>query len=129
MLHLQAATEVLLKARLQREHWILVFKKPETATQSAFDSVDFESCTTDEDFTRLTRICGLDLPDKGIEAVGKLARDRNALQRYGMTAPAGAVEARAAGTALQQRGGASTSHGIRTGRRLHAFRPRASMRG
>ncbi|QOV33094.1 hypothetical protein IM697_22755 [Streptomyces ferrugineus] len=96
VLHLQAATEVLLKARLQDEHWTLVFKKPETATRTAFDNADFESCTTDEAFTRLTQITGLDLPDKALAAVKKLARDRNALQHYAFTAPAGAVEARAA---------------------------------
>lgn len=96
VLHLQAATEVLLKARLQDEHWALVFKKPETATRTAFDNADFESCTTDEAFTRLSQITGLDLPDKALAAVKKLARDRNALQHYAFTAPAGAVEARAA---------------------------------
>ncbi|MER5473529.1 hypothetical protein [Streptomyces sp. NPDC002685] len=94
VLHLQAATEVLLKARLQREHWTLVFRKPETATRSAFDSADFDSCSTDEAFARLTRITGLALPDKAVTAVKKLARDRNALQHYGLTAQAAAVEAR-----------------------------------
>ncbi|MEU6278538.1 hypothetical protein ABZ871_40050 [Streptomyces populi] len=87
---------MFLKARLEREHWSLVFAKPETATRKAFDNADFISCTTEEAFTRLTRIAGLNLPDKALAAVGKLARDRNALQHYGLTAPAGALEARAA---------------------------------
>src|SRR4051794_21616080 len=33
VLHLQAAVEVLLKARLMAEHWSLVFSKPEDATR------------------------------------------------------------------------------------------------
>ncbi|MEU2737370.1 hypothetical protein ABZ656_18680 [Streptomyces sp. NPDC007095] len=96
VLHLQAAAEVFLKARLQHEHWTLVFKNPAAATRKDFDSAEFESCTTGEAFTRLTQIAGLDLPDKAVAAVKRLARDRNALQHYGLTAPAAAVEARAA---------------------------------
>ncbi|MFE1443930.1 hypothetical protein [Streptomyces sp. NPDC058739] len=92
VLHLQAAAEVFLKARLQREHWTLVFAKPETATRKAFDSADFESCTTGQAFTRLTQITGLDLPKKAGEALAKLAQDRNALQHYGLTALATVVE-------------------------------------
>ncbi|MFI1700319.1 hypothetical protein ACH419_30655 [Streptomyces bobili] len=92
VLHLQAAAEVFLKARLQREHWTLVFKKPETATREAFDSADFDSCTTEEAFTRLTQIAGLDLPKKAGGALTKLAQDRNALQHYGLTALAAVVE-------------------------------------
>ncbi|MET7775783.1 hypothetical protein ABZT28_08370 [Streptomyces sp. NPDC005388] len=60
------------------------------------DSADFDSWGTDEAFARLTRITGLALPDKAVAAVKKLARDRNALQHYGLTAPAAAVEARTA---------------------------------
>jgi DNA-directed RNA polymerase subunit RPC12/RpoP len=95
VLHLQAAAEVLLKARLQREHWTLVFKNPAAATHKDFKSVTFDSCTTGEAFDRLNRIVGLDLPKKAGDALTKLARDRNALQHYGLTTPAGAVEARA----------------------------------
>jgi hypothetical protein len=97
VLHLQAATEVFLKARLQRDHWTLVFKNPATATRTAFDSGKIESsCTTEEAFTRLTRIKGLALPDKALDAVKELAKVRNALQHYGLTAQANAVEKRAA---------------------------------
>ncbi|MGC4982389.1 hypothetical protein ACLQ18_17380 [Streptomyces sp. DT193] len=84
VLHLQAATEVFLKARLQRDHWTLVFKNPATAARTAFDSGKIESsCTTEEAFTRLTRIKGLALPDKALDAVKELAKVRNALQHYG----------------------------------------------
>ncbi|MFD7668139.1 hypothetical protein [Streptomyces sp. NPDC059788] len=96
VLHLQAATEVLLKARLQQEHWSLVFKEPQRATRAAFDSADFLSCTAEDAFTRLQNIAGLPLADSDLKAVKKLARDRNALMHYGLTSPAAAVEARAA---------------------------------
>ena len=38
VLHLQAAVEVLLKVRLIREHWALVFRYPDKASRGAFSS-------------------------------------------------------------------------------------------
>ncbi|MFH8395764.1 hypothetical protein [Streptomyces sp. NPDC018036] len=96
VLHLQAGVEVLLKVRLQSEHWSLVFKKPENASPARFASADFESCTTDDALTRLKQIAGLPLADKDITAIKQLARTRNALTHYGLTTEAHAVEARAA---------------------------------
>ncbi|MGW3359942.1 hypothetical protein ACWDFL_31730 [Streptomyces bungoensis] len=43
---LQDATETLLKARLQHEHWALVVAKPDGATRAAFARGDFLSCMT-----------------------------------------------------------------------------------
>ncbi|WP_405729187.1 hypothetical protein OG885_09850 [Streptomyces sp. NBC_00028] len=95
VLHLQAAAEVLLKARLQLEHWSLVFKDPGTATRKAFDSADFESCGTVAAVDRLRDIAGLAFDKKETDALKELAKDRNALQHYGLTHSARAVEARA----------------------------------
>ncbi|MET9933395.1 MULTISPECIES: hypothetical protein [unclassified Streptomyces] len=96
VLHLQAGVEVLLKVRLQGEHWSLIFKKPENASPARFASGDFESCTTDDALARLKQIAGLALADKDVTAIKQLARSRNALTHYGLTAKAAAVEARAA---------------------------------
>ncbi|MFJ6086492.1 hypothetical protein ACIQI8_34395 [Streptomyces sp. NPDC092369] len=95
VLHLQAAVEVLLKARLLREHWSLVFKDPGTATRAAFDSGDFESCGTGAAVKRLCDVVGIAIDKKESDALDALAKDRNALQHYGLTHPAHAVEARA----------------------------------
>lgn len=95
VLHLQAAVEVLLKARLLREHWALVFKDPGTATRVAFDRGDFESCGTAAAVQRLRDIAGIDIDKKESDALEALAKDRNALQHYGLTHNAYAVEARA----------------------------------
>lgn len=95
VLHLQAAVEVLLKARLLREHWSLVFKNPGTATRKDFESADFESCGTDAAVQRLHDIAGISFDKKETAALDALAKDRNALQHYGLTHSAHAVEARA----------------------------------
>jgi hypothetical protein len=95
VLHLQAAVEVLLKARLLREHWTLIFKDPGRATRKDFESGDFESCGTEAAVERLRDIAGVAIDRKEAEALKDLAKDRNALQHYGLTHNAQAVEARA----------------------------------
>lgn len=95
VLHLQAAVEVLLKARLVREHWSLVFRDPGTATHKKFLQASFDSCTTSTAVMRLRNIAGLTISGEAADALNDLARDRNALQHYGLTHNARAVEARA----------------------------------
>ena len=96
VLHLQAATEVLLKARLQQEHWSLVLKDPGRADRAKFDKGDFETCGTVDAVKRLRNIVGVDISPKSESAVSELATTRNALQHYGLTASTYAVESRAA---------------------------------
>ncbi|MCX4411253.1 hypothetical protein OG840_59715 [Streptomyces sp. NBC_01764] len=95
VLHLHAAAEVLLKTRLVREHWSLVFDDPGQATERAFRSGGFKSCTLTQAVVRLRNIAGITITAKEDEALGDLGRDRNALQHYGLTHNARAVEARA----------------------------------
>jgi hypothetical protein len=52
VLHLQAATEVLLKVRLIREHWSLVFKNPDKASRASFYSGEFQSINLEESLAR-----------------------------------------------------------------------------
>lgn len=61
VLHLQAAVEVLLKVRLIREHWTLVFSKPNQASQAAFATGDFTSIGLDDTMARLKGIVGVSL--------------------------------------------------------------------
>lgn len=96
VLHIQAAAEVLLKSRLVHEHWSLVFKEPGSATRKKFESGDFESCTTQAAVDRLRNVADVAVDDKGAAALKSLAKSRNALQHYGLTTSAPAVEARAA---------------------------------
>ncbi|WP_124281791.1 hypothetical protein [Streptomyces sp. ADI97-07] len=94
VLHLHSAVEVLLKARLMQEHWALVFEKPESATREKYEEAEFKSCGVVDALERLERIAGLDLGYRGRveQQVGKLVKWRNALQHFGLTAPALAVE-------------------------------------
>ncbi|WP_314616940.1 hypothetical protein [Streptomyces stackebrandtii] len=95
VLHLAAGTEVLLKARLQLEHWSLVFAQPGTATKQALEDGSFSSCSPEETRQRLTNIVGIPFNIREKKALSDLARSRNALQHYGLVgdnADAGRVE-------------------------------------
>ncbi|MEW2417555.1 hypothetical protein AB0953_28090 [Streptomyces sp. NPDC046866] len=96
VLHLQAAAEVLLKARLQREHWSLVFADPGLATRRTFEAGAFNSCGIKETIARLKDIARVNIDDKAVAHLADLTKDRNALQHYGLTHNARAVESRAA---------------------------------
>ncbi|MFD7972852.1 hypothetical protein [Streptomyces clavifer] len=104
VLHLQAATEVLLKYRLSLEHWTLVLqnldvsraKPSKRMTRAFFEKGDFVSCTIDETVHRLRSIVGIPIPDVAGEQIASLARSRNMLQHYGLTDAEGEVEVRTA---------------------------------
>ncbi|MEU6672284.1 hypothetical protein [Streptomyces sp. NPDC046727] len=84
VLHLAAGAEVLLKARLQIEHWSLVFTHPGQATRKALEDGSLTSCSPDETRQRLTNIVGIEFTAREKTALTELARSRNALQHYGL---------------------------------------------
>ncbi|MGW3647057.1 hypothetical protein [Streptomyces sp. NPDC000878] len=104
VLHLQAATEVLLKYRLYLEHWTLVLQnldvsranKSKKMTRELFDRGDFVSCTPEETVERLRSVLGLTISDQEQKQILDLAKSRNALQHYGLTDADGTIEARTA---------------------------------
>ncbi|MES9559003.1 MULTISPECIES: hypothetical protein [unclassified Streptomyces] len=97
ILHLAAGAEVLLKARLQLEHWTLIFKDPGRAKRTELENGTFVSCSPGETLDRLRDIADVRIDGKDATALTQLANHRNALQHYGLTGPsaeAPAVESR-----------------------------------
>ncbi|MFI1062625.1 hypothetical protein ACH4TC_12120 [Streptomyces spororaveus] len=94
VLHLQAATEVLLKARLIAFDWRLTFKKAEEADRAAFDRGGFQSCNVDTAIKRLRADAGVEVPSEAKGHITHLASQRNRLQHFGLTEPALAVRSR-----------------------------------
>jgi predicted RNA-binding Zn-ribbon protein involved in translation (DUF1610 family) len=92
VLHLQAAAEVLLKVRLMREHWSLVFRSPDKANLVDFKSGDFQSIGLEEALTRLKGIATVDLPVGARESLKALAKERNKLQHFGLVTQRIAIE-------------------------------------
>ncbi|MFD8391061.1 hypothetical protein ACFV2N_18130 [Streptomyces sp. NPDC059680] len=95
VLHLQAATEVLLKALLVSLDWTQVFSKPVEADQLAYQQGDFNSCKIDDAIKRL-RARGVEIAPEDKGNITHLAQQRNRLQHFGLTAAAPAIESRAA---------------------------------
>ncbi|WP_052385522.1 hypothetical protein [Streptomyces sp. NRRL F-2890] len=96
VLHLQAAAEVLLKARLREEHWSLVISKAEKTNLKKFEKGEFESATNAETVRRLVEVVGLDISAGDKKTLLDLATTRNQLQHWGITEEANAVLTRAA---------------------------------
>lgn len=92
VLHLQAATEVLLKVRLMREHWSLVFARMKGVNHGAFASGDFISTGLEETLERLKGIAGVELPAPASNSMLALAKERNKLQHHGLESQAPAIE-------------------------------------
>src|SRR4051794_21942996 len=58
VIHFCAGIELLLKARLLREHWSLVVTKPGEISKRKFEEGDFESVSMRQCFERLENVCG-----------------------------------------------------------------------
>lgn len=96
VLHLQAATEVLLKARVIQSDWRQVWLKPGQANEAAYKSGEFRSCGLEEAIERLAGL-GVVVEPAMRSEIKLLGRQRNRLQHFGLTENALAVESRAAG--------------------------------
>jgi hypothetical protein len=99
ILHLAAAIEVLLKARLAQEHWALVFRSIENAEQDAWGSAaptEKRTVSSWEAMSRLEAVCGVQFSNRDKDRVAAAVRKRNQLQHYGLADSAAAVEAIAA---------------------------------
>jgi len=59
LLHLISGIELLLKSRLELEHWSLLFQEVDKANESSFDSGDFRSVDFDSLIQRLSGISGI----------------------------------------------------------------------
>ncbi|GHH57143.1 hypothetical protein [Streptomyces candidus] len=96
VLHLQAATKVLVKARLQTAHWSPVVKDLSKCTREKYDEGKCESATIAESMRRLVDVIGLPIEKRDREAVEELGRLRNRLQHWGLQETAALVRKQAA---------------------------------
>ncbi|MEQ7127083.1 hypothetical protein ABN034_21415 [Actinopolymorpha sp. B11F2] len=99
VLHLHAAAEVLLKVRLMREHWALVFRDPGSAKRDALRQGDFQSVGIDETIVRLRGTASVELDKSAIDHLKRLGKERNKLQHFGFEGNQYAIES-IAGQAL-----------------------------
>ena len=77
VINLATGIELLLKARLVREHWALIVARPEKASLAHFASGSFQSVNLDEAITRLRNVAGLTITKEEEECFGALRDHRN----------------------------------------------------
>ncbi|MDP5317387.1 serine/arginine repetitive matrix protein 1 [Streptomyces poriferorum] len=92
VLHLEAAVELLLKARLHSEHWTLVFTDLQKVTPKQLEESTFQTVGAEKALERLKTFVKVDVTQKDKTAVSKLVKHRNRLQHFGFTGNASEVE-------------------------------------
>ncbi|MGB3443661.1 MAG: hypothetical protein WBA97_33405 [Actinophytocola sp.] len=96
VLHLQAAIEILVKVRLQREGIQHIFEDPYSADQNKLRQGDFRSVTLTTAIKRLAKVADVQLSNPQRDALNSLNKERNKLQHFGSTSNHEVVTIRAA---------------------------------
>lgn len=82
VIHFCAAVEMLLKARLMKEHWSLIVSKPEQANLAKFMAGDFISVTLEDSRARIRDVAGEDISDDAYGSFRALANHRNKMVHF-----------------------------------------------
>ena len=82
---LAAATELILKARLCKEHWSLIFQSIEQASLDTLNTGDFSSVNFDTCIKRLEKIASVSLPRDSLDTLYKLRAQRNLYEHFRLT--------------------------------------------
>lgn len=85
ILHLFAGIELLLKERIFREHWSLIFQDIKHASKTRLNSGDFKTVDFDTSTARLINIAGVNLPKQQLHHVNSLRQLRNRIQHFHIT--------------------------------------------
>lgn len=92
-IHLAAGIELVLKERLRKEHWTLVFAKPDGAARRDYQTGSFQSVYMDDSIRRLGNICGVKISEEQQRHLRNLRDRRNRLEHFGITDSAEAFKA------------------------------------
>src|SRR5579884_893603 len=93
---LDGGIELILKERLRREHWRLIFADQEQADERAYKSGDFRSVDVPECLKRLANETTADVPPKLRKRVKAFRRRRNKMQHFQFAETKTAIESASA---------------------------------
>jgi hypothetical protein len=82
ILHLSDGVELILKERLKREHWSLLFADMKKANKAAFSNGDFKSVDFDDCMERLENVVQIEIQPHQRKLLNKLRSVRNKLQHF-----------------------------------------------
>lgn len=84
VLHLCSGIELVLKERLQLEHWSLVFDDPANAQKHAYEAGDFSSVSFKDCLKRLSNISSIEISDEHRQKLLRFRDKRNRLEHFGI---------------------------------------------
>ena len=82
ILHLADGVELLFKARLEREHWSLLFADINQASLEKLERGDFKSVDFEDTCRRLRQIALVEIDQRESEQLNELRRLRNKIRHY-----------------------------------------------
>ena len=85
VLHLGNGVELLIKARIAREHWSLIFDDVDGASHDKLTAGDFVSVAFPKALTRLNQIVGVSIDKSSMEHLNSLRQLRNRLTHFTAT--------------------------------------------
>lgn len=94
-LHLASGIELVLKARLEREDWRLLFIEPEEADERRYTTGDFKSIGMDTCIDRFVDECGIEIRPEDRATLTSFRRKRNRFEHFAIIDTKEAVEASA----------------------------------
>ncbi|MBI3296743.1 MAG: hypothetical protein HYZ75_01170 [Elusimicrobia bacterium] len=96
ILHLAAGIELILKERLRREHWSLLFENVDKANTAAMTSGDFKSVTFESLVDRLAGVAQVTIAKHEFQVIDDLRKRRNKVQHLHFTETPEVIESLAA---------------------------------
>ena len=85
VLHLANGVELLIKSRLVREHWSLIFSNTDKASYEELAKADFKSVDFSTACSRLEKIAGLPIRKSAVSQINGLRKLRNQLTHFAIT--------------------------------------------
>lgn len=82
VIHFATAVELILKARLMREHWTLVVERTSDVSVEDFMSGKAKTVTQVDAIKRLKNACGENIPQDAVTQFGKIAAHRNRMIHF-----------------------------------------------
>ncbi|GAN82156.1 hypothetical protein Aam_169_004 [Acidocella aminolytica 101 = DSM 11237] len=82
VIHFATAAELILKARLMREHWTLVVERTSDVSVEDFLSGQAKTVTQGDAIKRLKNACGENIPQDAVNQFGKIAAHRNRMIHF-----------------------------------------------
>lgn len=91
VLNLAAGVELILKERLRRESWELIFADPEKANEHDYKRGDFKSVGLESAIKRLESECDVEFEESARRSLRTIQDKRNRIQHFNMVDSASAI--------------------------------------